>query len=432
MKRVYSWASLFVITGVTFQCCQNNQSIVEKSFVDSLQSVYTPDSLLASNERNRIFWCNRINPNNQGNINELQYASTLINRFKLQGDIQDLDSAIAIMKKVDTTFAHTLSGPLLSLVSASIMHHRFSEADSFYLKACKIGIKDYQRAALGFDVIFELGYYGQAAIYLKSMSGVKDYNYFFRRSKMDHLNGNTDSAFSAMQQAVSLAGKRPILQNLAWSMLGDLQVHQGDLQDASKSLKKAIRVNPGDIHSILQLGWIALMQNKDTTIANKLFQIAINRNQLPDPYYKLYQMAQWEHNSTKAKKYAQQFEQKATMQAYESMYSKYLIELYATILNQPQKAEEMSLAELKNRTTPQTYAWYAYSLLCNHQKEKAYQIFQQYVAGKPIEGIELYYVGKVLKSVNHGLDAKNCFDAAMQNKYDLSPYMIEDMEKMKE
>ncbi|PZP42972.1 MAG: hypothetical protein DI598_16280 [Pseudopedobacter saltans] len=431
MKRVYSWASLFVITGFAFQSCQNNQPIVEKYFVDSLQSVYTSDSLLASNEQNRIFWGNRINPHNPSNINELQYAYTFINRFKLQGNIQDLDSAIMIMKKVDTTFAHTLSGPLLSLVSASIMHHRFSEADSFYLKACKIGIKEYQRTALGFDVDFELGYYKQAAIYLKSMRGVKDYNYFFRRSKMDHLNGNTDSALSSMEQAVSLAGKSPILQNLSWSMLGDLQVHQGDLEDAANSLKQAIRVNPGDMHSILQLGWIALMQNKDTAIVNKLFQIAINRNHLPDPYYKLYQMAQWEHNSTNAKKYAQQFEQKAALPAYESMYSKYLIELYATILNQPQRAEEMAFAELKNRATPETYAWYAYSLLCNHQKEKVYQIFQQYVAGKPIEGIELYYIGKVLKSVNHGLDAEKCFEAAMQNKYDLSPYMIEDMEKMK-
>ncbi len=432
MKRVYSWASLFMINGLAFQSCQNNKPIVEKSFVDSLQSVYTPDSLLASNERNHIFWSNRINPNNPGNINELQYASTLINRFKLQGNIQDLDSAIMIAKKVDTTFAHTLSGPLLSLVSAFIMHHRFSDADSFYLKASKIGIKDYQRNALGFDVDFELGYYGQATIYLKSMRGVKDYNYFFRRSKMDHLKGNTDSAFSAMKKVVSLAGKSPILQNLAWSMLGDLQVHQDDLEDAANSLRHAIRANPGDMHSILQLGWIALMQNKDTAIANKLFQIAINRNHLPDPYYKLYQMAQWEHNFTKAKKYARQFEQKATMLAYESMYSKYLIELYATILNQPQRAEEIAFAELENRATPQTYAWYAYSLLCNRQKEKAYQIFQQYVAGKPIEGIELYYVGKVLKSLNHGLDAEKCFEAAMQNKYDLSPYMIDDIEKMKE
>lgn len=184
MKRVHIRSSLFIITGLAFQSCHNNKNLVEKSFIDSLQTLYTPDSLLASNERILHFWQDRISPTNPGNINELQYAGTLINRFKLAGHIQDLDSANAILKKVDTTFAHTLAAPLMSLVSLSIMRHRFAEGDIFYKKACTIGIKAYQKNAIGFDIAFELGYYGQAGNLLKNMSGLKDYNYYFRRSKI--------------------------------------------------------------------------------------------------------------------------------------------------------------------------------------------------------------------------------------------------------
>lgn len=426
----YGTVSISLMIIFVFNACKNGKPIVDAAFVDSLQHIYTCDSLLASNQRNMDFWSGRIDSLRPGNINEMQYAATLVNRFKLAGNLQDLDKADVILKQVDATFAHTLAAPLLNLVSLSIMHHRFATADTFYQKACKIGVKAYQRNALGFDVNFELGKYEQAAGVLRNKDYIRDYNYFFRRSKLDHLNGEPDSAFSAMQQAVALAGKNPYLQNLAWSMLGDLAVHQKKLATAANDLKQAIRFNPGDMHSLLQLGWVALVQDNDTANANALFNLAVSRNKLPDPYYKMYQMAQWQHDENKIIYYANRFVKEASLPEYELMYDKYLIELYATVLNRPQNAVDVAFAELKNRATPQTYAWYAYSLLCNHQQEKAYQVFQQHIAGKPLEGIELYYVGKVLNSIRHGFDAAKCFEAAMQNKYDLSPYMIEDMEKM--
>src|SRR6218665_723357 len=408
--------------------CANRPPIVEQHFVDSLYQYYIPDSLLASNQRELVFWHDRIRPGSVDNISEAKYASALINKFTLAGGIEDLNAADSVLRKIDTAFGHSLSGPLMSLVSLSIMHHRFSAANTFFNKAYEVGIKTYQQNILGFDVAFESGRYSEAAVYLKRLSSFEDYNYYFRRSKYDHLKGNADSAIADMQHALALAGSSFYLQHLAWSGLGDLSLHQGDLRASSNALQQAIRINPADLHSILNLGWLALIHDEDSLQAEKLFRLAITRSQLPDPYYKLYQMAQWRHDTSQAIAFAKKFEQSATAAKYENMYCKYLIELYATVLRQPEKAEALSYAELGNRATPQTYAWYAYALFCNHKKDMAYQVFKQQIAGKPIEATELYYAGKILKAVGHGFDAAKCFDAALQSRFDLSPFMVEDMQ----
>jgi hypothetical protein len=114
---------------------------------------------------------------------------------------------------------------------------------------------------------------------------------------------------------------------------------------------------------------------------------------------------------------------------YGNMYNKYLIELYTGILKEPAKAELIAAKELTNRSTPQTYAWYVWSLFCNNKKDDAYINFEKYVSEKPLEGLELYYMGKMMLGLNKGYNAKGFFRAAYQNKYDLSPGKVKDLEK---
>lgn len=430
--KITPFTNIIILLLLTLTSCRHKEPLVTAAFVDSLYRAYTPDSLIASNERDIDFWQSRIRKQPTGSINEAKYAAGLIERFKLKGNISDLYVADSILKKVDSFFGHKLSGPLLGLVSLSIMRHRFAQADTFLYEARGSGIRAYENNNLGFDVSFELGRYAQSAYYLKNLAAVKDFNYFFRRSKYDHLTGNTDSAFSAMRQALLLTGKNHAQLHLAWSMLGDLDLHRGNSEASASALQQALRTNPADMHAMLNLGWLSLVRDQDTLVAGKLFRLAILRTHLPDPYYKLYQMGQWQHDTVKTVAFARKFAALACDPQYGSMYSKYLIELYAGILHQPGRAEQLAYAELSNRATPQTYTWYAYSLLCNNKAEKAYQVFRQQIQGKPIEGVELFYAGKVLKNIGHGLDADKCFDAALQNRYDLSPFMIEDIEKLRD
>ena len=131
-------------------------------------------------------------------------------------------------------------------------------------------------------------------------------------------------------------------------------------------------------------------------------------------------------------KYAREFEEQVTQPAYGNMYNKYLIELYTGILNEPAKAVVLAERELQNRITPQTYAWYAWALLADHKSDEAYKIYQQHVSGKPLEGLELYWMGKLMQELNKGYNANQFFKAALKNEYDLSPVYIRDLKNAAE
>ena len=66
--------------------------------------------------------------------------------------------------------------------------------------------------------------------------------------------------------------------------------------------------------------------------------------------------------------------------------------------------------------------------LKNNKKDEAYKVFEQYVSGRPLEGLELYYMGKMMRGLDKGYDANAFFQAAEKNKYDLSPDMEKDLE----
>ena len=127
-------------------------------------------------------------------------------------------------------------------------------------------------------------------------------------------------------------------------------------------------------------------------------------------------------------KYAAVFEAEVTDTVYGNMYNKYLIDLYTGILNKPAAAEALAEKELTNRTTPQTYTWYAYALLKNHKPGEALKIYKQYISGKPLEALELYWVGKLMQGLNKNYNAIGFFKAAYKNRFDLSPDKAMDLE----
>jgi len=407
--------------------CKNNTPLVEKTYVDSLINHYTPPRQVADNEKDMQFWKAKIDPKVVRQVPESKYASCLITRFHQFGDINDVKQAEAILHSVNKAYNNSLAGPFVALTGTAMLQHHFSRADTLLQTAKKIGIDGFTNNTLSFDVSFELGRYSEATTFLNRLKPAKNYSYYFRRSKMDHLNTNIDSAISGMIKAADLEKNVPYLRGIALSNAGDLYIHAGDLQKAAELYKQCISLNSADFHSILGLGWVALIHDKNDTLAEKLFKFVQSKNKLPDAGFKLYQMAQTRGDKALEKKYAEEFVAKATDTVYGKMYNKYVIEIYTGILNQPAKAEELAKNELNNRATPQTYAWYAYTLFVNHKKDEAYKVFEQNVSGRPLEGLELYYMGKLMKGLDKGYDANEFFKAAEKNKYDLSPDMAKDL-----
>jgi hypothetical protein len=423
-----------LITGIAmlllFASCKNeNKAIVSVAFTDSLINNYSDSAIQNSLEADLQFWKNRILPASPGLVNELKYAGCLMQRFHLNGDMQDIVTADSILFLADRTFNHKETAPNMALVRNSILQHRFKMADSLLQQAKGVGIKKYESATLGFDVAFELGYYPLAAFELKQIASPVDYGYNFRRAKLAHYNGELDTAIAAMHRAGEQAAGNVSLKQAALSNEADLNLHNGNLQRANELYVQSIRLSATDLHSVMALGWIALVHDKNDSLAEKIFRFVRSKTKAPDAVFKLTQLADAKGDSAMQKKYATEFVAIATAPVYGNMYNKYLLELYTGILNEPAKAEAMAARELLNRTTPQTYAWYVWALYSNNKTAEAEKVYQQHVSGKPLEGLELYWMGKYMQVQNKGYNAQQFFKAAYKNRYDLSPGMVGDLEE---
>ncbi|HTB24401.1 MAG TPA: hypothetical protein VK711_03480 [Puia sp.] len=413
-------------------CAHQKKTIVSEIYIDSLISNYRIPAFILSNDSSMQFWKNRINPALPGIVSESKYAGFLSMRYHLFGDIQDIRKADSTIKKVDFNFNHNEAQANLTLVGYSILQHRFKDADAYLEKAKLIGLKKYDLLTTSFDVDFELGRYFDAGNELKELKSASDYGYFFRLSKMDHLNGLLDSSINAMLHAAKQEESNPYLEQVALSNAADLYIHAGDLKEAADLYKKCISLNGADFHSISGLGWITLIYDKNDSLAEKIFSFVHAKNKLPDALYKLAQVAEARKDEAGQKKWAKIFASCAIDSIYGNMYNKYLIELFTGILQDPSRAEQISKRELENRSTPQTNAWYAWSLFSNNKKKEAYDQFQKNVSGKPLEALELYWMGKLMQGLNKGYNAQAFYKAANINKFDLTPAILTDLEKQLE
>ena len=409
-------------------CKNNTTTIVSTAFVDSLIKNYTSPAIKA-NETELLFWKNRISPQGGDIVNGSKYAATLISRFHLLGDIADVKISDSILNKLARDFNGKEVGPYFSMVSHCILQHKFKEAEIYLDKARAIGLKQYENAAVSFDVNFELGKISFAATNLKTIQFENDYGYQFRKSKMMHYKGELDSSVKAMQTAANLSGNNQDLKLAAVSNAGDLYIHAGKLDKAYDCYAQCIKINSSNLHSIMGIGWVALVHDKNDSLAEKIFQFVHRHTKSAEPVFKLIQVAQQRGDSVLQKKYAVEFEDMVSDTLYGRMYNKYLIQLYTGILNNSAKALAIATDELNNRTTPQTYAWNVWALLANNKKEEAYALYEKKVSGKPLEGLELYWMGKLMKALNKGYNAKQYFEEAIKNKYDLPPAVVKDLEK---
>lgn len=402
-------------------CKHSEKRLVSDVFIDSLIDHYTSPVIAVENDKELLFWKGRINPVSAGYLNESRYAGCLNMQFRFTGDINTLKKADSVLEKVDLDFNHKEASADLALVSHCITQHRFTEADSFLQKAKQLGLRPYESLSSSFDVDFELGRYEPARMELNAIRNPNDFGYYFRKSKMDHLEGQLDSSIHDMIRAAGLAGTNGYLKGVALSNAGDLYIHAGELEDAGNAYVQCIRLNSADLHSLMGLGWIALTHDGDDSLAERIFRFARSKTLLPDPLFKLAQTAGARHDSVRQTAWARAFASQATQPVYGRMYNKYLIQLYTGILNDPGMAESIAKDELKNRATPQTWAWYVWTLFVNNKKEQAYKVYEQYVSGKPLEALELYWMGRLMEGLDKNYNAMEFYKAAAKTRYDLDP-----------
>lgn len=421
---------LFLV--VTASCNRGNKQIVDPVYIDSLIKNYSPSETAKMNEGDLAFWKRKMDSLPDNFVNGPKYASALALRFRLFGNINDLLKADSLIQQSNIANNGKEDGILYTLANLATLQHHFKESYDYAQKGINAGDNKYGGKMSLFDATFELGQYDVAGTIIKTIKPDNTYPYYFRRSKYEHFNSSLDTAIAYMMKATEKSLGNKYLEQAALSNAADLYIHKGDLNKSYALFKKSIDIDAADFHSIMGIGWIALVHDKNDSLAARIFEFVHAHLLSPDPLLKLMYVAQSMRDSVNEKRLAVEFAKQATQSTYGQMYTKYLIEIYTGILNNPQKAADLAKIETENRPTPQTYAWYAWSLLKNNEKEKAVSVFSQFVSGKPLEGLELYYMGKLMQDLGKGYNAQEFFKAAYANRYDLSATQVNDLEKSME
>ena len=316
---------------------------------------------------------------------------------------------------------------LLSLAGYKILQHQFNEAKNLIDAVTQMRAEKFATQMMSFDASFELGDEYHTSNILRQTRSQDDYAYNFRLSKLDHYKGRIDSSIVHMMKAAMLADSNSYLRTAALSNAADLYVHDGQLRKARDLYEECLRVNNCDFHSLIGLGWLALVHDGNDSLAKKIFLFAHSKMKSPDALLKISQANEL-NDQALANKWAIAFTEQAMLPQYGNMYNKYLIQVYTSILNDPSKALILAQKEISNRNTPQTNAWLAWCLFLNGKKYEAYTVYRQSVSGRPLEGLELYWMGKLMKGLGKGYAAQQFFKAAEKNKYDLSPAMRKDLD----
>ncbi|MBV9987380.1 MAG: tetratricopeptide repeat protein [Chitinophagaceae bacterium] len=418
---------LLFLTIVSVSCRSHSGPLADTRYTDSLCKSYKPSSLEKLVSADLDFWQSRLNTSPGSFTAGSRLAGCLVQRFHLYGHIADLRRADSLLSALSAASNGNEAGLLRAMASLSITRHCFRQADSLVSMALAIGTEKYTSTLLQFDTRFELGETIPASRALLSCSATNEYGFFFRLAKWKHLQGETDSAAFYLGKALEWAGSSSLLRQSALSNIADLYMHEGRMEEAAPLYRQSLAIDASDWRSLQGLGRIALLHDGNSELAEKIFRFIAGRNELPDACYNLIWLAEQKKDSAATRLAAAAFAKKAEADCYGGMYRKYLVECYTGVLNDPSRALQLAAAELQNRATPQTYSWYAWCLYKTGEYDKALAIYKAHVSGKPLEALELYWMGKMMQGMKKPYNAQEFFHAANRNRYDLSPSKQSDL-----
>ena len=393
MKKIITILTIAILFG----CQEKPKDITDnKDYDQYLVTAETPGKDAINKELE--FWQNRFN-NDSTNLMEMgRLAGIHTALFGSTGNISELKTSETLLKKTHDISARDKDSYLRSLALNYISQHRFKEAQILLDSAYTYEDNRKETEMMLFDIAMELGEYNRADTLLGKIKDTKDFNYLIRLAKWSDHNGNLDAAIKYLEQAKQIAEERDNKGFKSWiySNIGDFYGHAGRLEDSYNSYLKTLAIEPDNHYVKKQIAWMVYSSEKDTKEANRILDSVMVNHKAPDYYLLKGEMAEYEGNTSEAKKQYDMF-LKATENAdYGDMYNTYLITLYAE--TNPEKALALAAKEITNRATPETYQLLAYSQLKAGDKVAALKTIEEYVEGKTSEPKALFHSALIYKA----------------------------------
>lgn len=349
--------------------------------------------------------------------------------FKETGDITYLKKAEQSLKKAVAIAAIGKDSYLRALARNYIAQHRFKEALVLANEAMELGGGANETKSLLFDLHMELGNYEVAETYLSSIKNLSDFGYLIRLAKWSDYKGDLDTTIVFMEKAKAKAISSKNKELMLWSYtnLADYYGHAGRISESYQHYLKALKLDANSAYAKKGIAWIIFSHDKNPEEAMRILDTVTATYKAPDYYLLKAEIADYMGDDLKRLNYLDKYSIAIDNTAYGDMYNAYNVALFLEETLQYDKAIELSLKEVRNRPTPESYSWLAYSYLKNGEKEKAKEIMDAHVYGKTFEPVLCYQAAEVY-GANGERDKVNQLKGDLVDAvYELGPGMEKDI-----
>lgn len=368
------------------------------------------------------FWGKQLSKDTGSYINMLELARNYLLRFKLRGNISDLNTGDSLLKRSSEKLAHTDPEILYALTQNSITQHQFQDAKKYIQAAEKAKGDPYLLKLLQFDVNMELGNFKAAGICLESLGDKSAFDFLIRQAKWEDHKGNINKAILLMEEALGeVKDKKESLFCWTLSNLGDMYGHAGRLKESYEAFLSVLKKDPSNLYCLKGIAWITYSHDKNNSEAKRIINYILSQVEMPELRILLADIAASEGNQEEARLLTNEFVSTASKPAYGGMYNNYLIQLYCEELSDYDKALAMAQKELLNRFTPETCDLLAWAYYRKGELRKAYEYSSGHVYNFTFEPKALMHSGFIYAGIGKTEEGRKMLKESLESEFELGP-----------
>ncbi len=412
--KLYLIAFIAILTA----CSKPDEKIIDPT---DYQTYLIDANFTFSSEAETIsFWEKRFESNNQDQTAILKLAGLYAARFKSQSNIEDIHLSDSLYKVVIQNTPFGKAGIYQGLAANAVTQHQFKKANAYLEAALIEGEKKASTYLMLADVRMELGDVQGAKTILGDFKNKNSFAFLIRDAKIKDKEGKLDTAILWMEKGVERVGENKSLYCWTKSNLADMYGHAGRVQESYNTYLDVLKADPSYLYALKRIAWIAFSHDHNYKEAKRIVNFIRSQKPAPDLYLLLAEIAAAEKNLEEKNSMLALFEQEVADPRYGAMYNKYMTLLMADEHQQPQKALNIAMEEVKSRPTAESYDLLAWSLFKNGDTDGALKIASEHLEGRSFEPEALYHMGIMYAKVDQDISKKYLKDALLSS-FELGP-----------
>ena len=411
---------LLILTILIWSCKDRTETVVNPRDYDDYLTFYTNASSDASTEEIR-FWLERLNQNSHDEVAVLKLAGLYSARFKISGEISDLEVSDSLYHSVLKTKPAGSVEIYHSLATNAVTQHRFQAAKEYVKKAIELNDKRAGSLMILVDVSLELGDYATARRTLQQFRNKNSFAYLIREAKLKDHEGDLEGAISSMERAYHRIEGNKGLSQWALCNLADMYGHAGRISEAYQLYLETLKINPHDDYALKGIAWIAFSRDFNTTEAKRIINTLASRKKMPETNLLLAEIAAFENDGNEKLAQLKRFKSFVSQPAYKNMYHKYLATIEAEDFDNADESIAIAKMEIENRPTPQSFDLLAWGLYHQGNFSQALEIARQKVEGHTFEPEAYYHIGRIYLANGNYLKSKQYLEEALKSEFELGP-----------